>query len=126
MQSTCLQAAEETLLRSAHDCSDGGISVALAESCFSTLNRPSIGAQVDLAATLPAAAELFAETPSRIIVSFDASARARLEEIAAEFNCPLAVIGRVGGRDLRITIDRQPGRSHNFKITRTNGAHRAR
>jgi phosphoribosylformylglycinamidine (FGAM) synthase-like enzyme len=120
VQSTCMQAAEETLLRSAHDCSDGGLGVALAESCFSTLNRPSVGATVDLSATLHAAAELFAETPSRIIVSFDASARARLEEIAAQFNCPLAVIGRVGGPDLRITIDAQPAISQNVRELETH------
>jgi phosphoribosylformylglycinamidine synthase len=120
VQSTCLQAAEESLLRSAHDCSDGGISIALAESCFSTLNRPSIGATVDLSATLPAAAELFAETPSRIIVSFDESACARVEEIAAQFNCPLAIIGRVGGADLRITLDAQPAISQNVNELETH------
>jgi phosphoribosylformylglycinamidine (FGAM) synthase-like enzyme len=120
VQATCLQAAEETLLRSAHDCSDGGLAVALAESCFSTLNRPSIGAQVDLSGALPAAAELFAETPSRIVVSFDERARARVEEIAAEFNCPLAIIGRVGGADLRITFDQQPAVSHNVNELETH------
>jgi phosphoribosylformylglycinamidine synthase len=120
VQATCLQAAEETLLRSAHDCSDGGLAVALAESCFSTLNRPSIGAQLDLSGALPAAAELFAETPSRIIVSFDEQARPRIEEIAAQFNCPLAIIGRVGGTDLRITIDQQSAVSHNVNELETH------
>ncbi|HEY0098580.1 MAG TPA: phosphoribosylformylglycinamidine synthase subunit PurL [Pyrinomonadaceae bacterium] len=120
VQSTCLRAAEETLLRSAHDCADGGLGVALAESCFSTLNRASIGAQVELSGALSPAAELFAETPSRIIVSFDETARARLEEIAAEFDCPLAVIGRVGGQDLRITIDTQPAVSQNVNELETH------
>ncbi|HEV2799722.1 MAG TPA: phosphoribosylformylglycinamidine synthase subunit PurL [Pyrinomonadaceae bacterium] len=108
VQSTALRAAEEGLLRSAHDCADGGLAVALAESCFSTLNRPAVGALIDLAGTLTASAHLFAETPSRIIVSFDETARARVEEIAAELGCPLSIIGRVGGADLRIEIDGQP------------------
>jgi phosphoribosylformylglycinamidine synthase subunit PurL len=113
VQATCLQAADETLLHSAHDCSDGGLAIALAESCFSTLNRPSIGAQVELSGALPPSAQLFAETPSRIIVTFDETARARLEEIAAGFNCPLTIIGRVGGEELRLTIDAQPAISQN-------------
>ncbi|HJR07645.1 MAG TPA: phosphoribosylformylglycinamidine synthase subunit PurL [Pyrinomonadaceae bacterium] len=121
VQAACLQAADEGLLRSAHDCSDGGFSVALAESCFSTLNRPSIGASVDLTGDAPhAAAQLFAETPSRIVVSFDESARARLEEIANNLNCPLAIIGRVGGADLRITIDTQPAISQNVRELETH------
>ena len=41
---SCLEAAEAGLLRSAHDCSDGGLAVALAECCFSLYSKlaPSI------------------------------------------------------------------------------------
>jgi phosphoribosylformylglycinamidine synthase len=120
VQAACLAAAEESLLRSAHDASDGGLAVALAESCFSTLNRPSIGATVELPGALPAAAQLFGETPSRIVVSFDEQSRARVEEIAARFNCPLSIIGRVGGAQLRITIEGQPAVSHNVSELETH------
>jgi phosphoribosylformylglycinamidine synthase len=72
------------------------------------LNRPSIGASIDLAGAPPMPAQLFGETPSRIVISFNEAARARVEEIAAQHNCPLAIIGRVGGDDLRITVDNQP------------------
>ncbi len=48
VQSACLRAAEAGLLRSAHDCSDGGFAVTLAECCFSSLNRAAIGAQINL------------------------------------------------------------------------------
>ncbi|HEX8636021.1 MAG TPA: phosphoribosylformylglycinamidine synthase subunit PurL, partial [Pyrinomonadaceae bacterium] len=112
VQSTCLQAAEENLLRSAHDCSDGGLSVALAESCFSTLNRPSIGAQLNLclsdlsgAAENAAATYLFGETPSRIVISFKESEGDRIAEIAEQLNCPFVLLGRVGGEELRITFN---------------------
>ncbi|HYP00451.1 MAG TPA: AIR synthase related protein, partial [Pyrinomonadaceae bacterium] len=121
VQAACLQAADESLLRSAHDCSDGGLAVALAESCFSTLNRPAIGATLDLSGdTLSAVAQLFAETPSRIVVSFDEQARERVEEIASGLNCPLSIIGRVGGDDLRITIDSQPAVSQNVRELETH------
>jgi phosphoribosylformylglycinamidine synthase len=104
VQETCLRAIDEGLLRSAHDCSDGGLSVAVAESCFSTLNRAAVGADVELPAEFGAAVQLFSESPSRIVVSFDPSARARVEEIAAAEGCPVSVIGRAGGSRLRITV----------------------
>ncbi|HEX8069925.1 MAG TPA: phosphoribosylformylglycinamidine synthase subunit PurL [Pyrinomonadaceae bacterium] len=105
VQEVCLRAAEEGLLRSAHDCADGGLAVALAECCFSSLNRPAQGADVQLAGALAPVAQLFSESPSRIVVSFDPAARARLEELAAAHDCPLAVIGRVGGNQLRVAVN---------------------
>ncbi len=103
VQSVCLQAAEAGLLASAHDCSDGGLAVALAESCFASLNRPAVGAALSLNGSLPAASLLFSESPSRIIISFPESSREPLQEIAERHNCPFNVIGKVGGSSLRIT-----------------------
>src|SRR5258705_9792386 len=45
VQQTSLEAAEAGLLSSAHDCSDGGLGVALAECCFATLNTTATGAE---------------------------------------------------------------------------------
>jgi phosphoribosylformylglycinamidine synthase len=104
VQETCLRAAAEGLLRSAHDCSDGGLAVALAESCFSTHGRAGVGARVDLPDDSGAAVQLFSESPSRIVVSFDEGARARLEQLAAEQGCPFRVIGRAGGPRLRVSV----------------------
>jgi phosphoribosylformylglycinamidine synthase len=102
VQAVCLEAAESGLLASAHDCSDGGIAVALAESCFSSLNRQAIGAAVSLDDSLPTTSALFSESPSRIIVSFPESSRAALHEMAGRYNSPFKVIGKVGGSRLRI------------------------
>ncbi|HEX8149430.1 MAG TPA: phosphoribosylformylglycinamidine synthase subunit PurL [Pyrinomonadaceae bacterium] len=103
VQRAVLLAAEEGLLQSAHDCSDGGLAVALAECCFSSLGRGPLGATVALEGELSAAASLFGETPSRVLVSFEEAQRTRLERIAAQAGAPLKVIGRVGGTRLRIT-----------------------
>ncbi|PYS93062.1 MAG: phosphoribosylformylglycinamidine synthase subunit PurL [Acidobacteria bacterium] len=105
VQEVCLRGTEAGLLRSAHDCADGGLAVALAESCFSSLNRPAIGAGIELNGALAPPVQLFSESPSRIVVSFATEARAQLEEIAAELNCPFVVIGRVGDTSLRIAIN---------------------
>jgi phosphoribosylformylglycinamidine synthase II len=103
VQKVCLAAAEAGLIASAHDCSDGGLAVAIAECCFSSLNHSAVGADVSLKDSLPTPSSLFSESPSRIIVSFPESSRASLEEIAARLNCPFSVIGKVGGGRLRIS-----------------------
>jgi phosphoribosylformylglycinamidine (FGAM) synthase-like enzyme len=105
VQDACLRAAEAGLLRSAHDCADGGLAVALAESCFSSLNRVSIGASVQLPGTLSPASRLFSESPSRIIVSFDESMLGQLQEITTSAGCPLNLLGRVEAGALRINAD---------------------
>ncbi len=103
VQRAVLLAAEEGLLQSAHDCSDGGLAVALAECCFSSLGRGPLGATVTLEDGPRVSASLFGETPSRVLISFEESQRTRLERIAAQAGAPLKVIGRVGGARLRIT-----------------------
>ena len=107
VQRATLRAAEEGLLRSAHDCSDGGLAVALAESCFSSLNRRGVGADVTLPPSdgLPTAARLFSETPSRVVVSFEEASLERVRRIAEESGCPFAVLGRAGGDELRVDAD---------------------
>jgi phosphoribosylformylglycinamidine synthase len=105
VQTTCLEAAEAGLLASAHDCSDGGLAVALAECCFSSLNRAGCGADVSLSDSLTTASVLFSESPSRIIVSFPESSLAEMQALAARAGCPFNVIGSGGGNRLRIRLN---------------------
>ena len=105
VQSACLRAVEAGLLRSAHDCSDGGLAVALAECCFSSLNREAFGADIDITGEDDVVTRLFSETPSRIIVSFDQSALGDIEEIVAAASCPMTLLGNVGSDRLRIESD---------------------
>ncbi|HSQ24297.1 MAG TPA: phosphoribosylformylglycinamidine synthase subunit PurL [Pyrinomonadaceae bacterium] len=105
VQTACLRAAAAGLLRSAHDCSDGGLAVALAECGFSSLNRRSAGADIDITGDYDIATRLFSETPSRIIISFDQSALGNIEEIVAAAGCPMTLLGNVGSDLLRIESD---------------------
>jgi len=109
VQAACLRAAEAGLLKSAHDCSDGGLAVALAESCFSSLNRRRVGADISLEApdsSLQSPASLlFSESPSRIIISFAESDREEVERIAAAAGAPFTILGTVGSTRLRIESD---------------------
>ncbi|HSB28748.1 MAG TPA: AIR synthase-related protein, partial [Pyrinomonadaceae bacterium] len=104
VQATCLQAAEAGLLHSAHDCSDGGLAVAVSECCFSSLGRDAIGADLDLGAGFDSETLLFSESPSRIIVTFDPADEASVQRLAEANAAPFIIIGRVGGKRLTVTV----------------------
>jgi phosphoribosylformylglycinamidine synthase len=108
VQQATLEAAEAGLLASAHDCADGGLAVALAELCFSSLGKDAIGAEVDLKGPLNPTAQLFSESPSRIIISFDAGAIDSIRQIAETHRVPFAILGNVSGTELRISVNGEP------------------
>jgi phosphoribosylformylglycinamidine synthase subunit PurL len=105
VQNVCLEAAEAGLLKSAHDCSDGGIAVALAESCFASLGRALIGASANLPGELDVPATLFSESPSRIVISFAATDSSAIEQLAERHQAPLTMLGSVGGTRLTVTVN---------------------
>ncbi|MCS6873614.1 MAG: phosphoribosylformylglycinamidine synthase subunit PurL [Pyrinomonadaceae bacterium] len=105
IQDACLKLADEMLIKSAHDISEGGLAVALAESCFSSLNRKAVGAEINLPETTTSIESLlFGESPSRIIISFAEENLQKVEETARNFNCPFQIIGKVKGNKLKINV----------------------
>lgn len=99
-----LQAIEKGLLKSAHDCSDGGLSVALAESCI----QGKVGADVSFSANCAPVAALFAETQSRIIVSVASENLEALKELVDAQLVECTVLGKVGGDNLNIQVNEVP------------------
>jgi phosphoribosylformylglycinamidine synthase len=101
VQRCCIRAIDKSILRSAHDVSDGGVAVALAECCI--MNSAGIlGAKVELEEMMRADALLFGESPSRIVVSVQENHLGRLAELARSEGAPMQVIGKVGGKRLHI------------------------
>ena len=100
LQQAMLALAKKKLLRSAHDISDGGFAVALAESCIAYGH----GAQVSLPSSedAPAHALLFSEEPTRILVSFSPSNAAQVGDICARHGVPFEKIGTVTGQTVAI------------------------
>jgi phosphoribosylformylglycinamidine synthase len=90
--------AEERRLASAHDVSDGGLAVALAECAMSA----GIGAKVEFEAALRPAALLFGETTGRAVITFSVEEESAVRSSAEAAGVPFRVIGRVGGERLRI------------------------
>jgi len=108
LQSLLVTLADERLIRSAHDCSDGGLAVALAECCFDT---NGIGAEISIEsvevardARVNTAAALFGESASRVLVSVEPDQLTTVLERAAAAHVAAHVIGNTGGNRLRISV----------------------
>jgi phosphoribosylformylglycinamidine synthase len=110
LQRLLLDAVGRGLIRSAHDCAEGGFAVALAECCFeaggigAVVSIPGVGAGDG---TDRLAATLFGESASRVIVSAAAGDVPSLVAAAARAGVPATPIGRTGGHAIRIAVDGQ-------------------
>lgn len=101
VQEAVSQAIRTGMIRSAHDCSEGGLAVALAESCITGEQR--LGACI----TLPESPVqlwdlLFNEAPSRVIVTGASDRVDGLEKICKQAGAPFSYLGTVGGTHLQI------------------------
>src|SRR5439155_9037469 len=92
--------AASGLLRSAHDCAEGGLAVALAECCLWGGRGARIEVPLD---NHPPSHALFGEGPARVIVACAPSDRATLEAAAAQTRVPVVPLGIVGGDRLVLT-----------------------
>src|SRR5690606_8139827 len=109
LQAFLAAAAAAKLLRSAHDCADGGLAVAIAEAAIGgPYQAAPLGAGIQLVAPrgLTPEALLFGEDGARAVVSFDPELVDRIRALAAEHGVPFAVAGTVTepAADLRITV----------------------
>ncbi|MBU0709326.1 MAG: phosphoribosylformylglycinamidine synthase II, partial [Candidatus Omnitrophica bacterium] len=102
VQKTTLESVEKNLVQSAHDCSEGGLAVALAESIISSPDK-RIGAVVNLpVGSMRKDTLLFGETQSRIILSIRPGNLKKILSIAKKNKIPVSVIGKVTGNRLVI------------------------
>jgi phosphoribosylformylglycinamidine synthase len=108
LQQLVVALAAARLIRSAEDCSDGGIAVTLAECCFGS----GLGAEVSIETveissepTLNEMAAAFGESSSRIVVTASREDASRVLEMAGAVGVPAGVIGRTGGRRLTVVVD---------------------
>jgi phosphoribosylformylglycinamidine synthase len=94
-----LVAIDAGLVKSAHDCSEGGIAVALAESAIAG----GLGASLALDDDLAPVFSLFSETQGRIVLTIAEDAAESLTDLLVVYGVPFSVIGEVGGD--RLTIE---------------------
>ncbi|MBI4202364.1 MAG: phosphoribosylformylglycinamidine synthase subunit PurL [Chloroflexi bacterium] len=93
VQRACLRAISEGLLHSAHDCSEGGLAVALAECAI----QASLGFAGEFSVQGRWDAALFGEAQSRIVVSLPQEVLPRLEALCTQESVPYLGLGTVGG-----------------------------
>jgi phosphoribosylformylglycinamidine synthase II len=104
LQKAVIAVIQQGLVDSVHDCSDGGLAVALAEKAF----VKGVGARVNLASDgLPAEFALFGEDASRILLSCDPVNLSRIQEIAGEHGIAVDVLGETIPERLEISVDGQ-------------------
>src|SRR5262249_30781238 len=94
-----LEAAQERLLRSAHDVAEGGLAVALAECCF---GGPRLGVRVTVEGGMRTDALLFGESQSRMLISFRRKHLGRIRDLARRDDVPFTMLGEVRGQNLVI------------------------
>ena len=97
VQQLCRQSIKQGVVASAHDCSDGGLAVAVAESCI----QRGVGFQGT--AELPSRwdAAMFGENQSRIVVSLPPERWSHLSQMAEAVGVPVTFLGTTGGNYLR-------------------------
>jgi phosphoribosylformylglycinamidine synthase len=105
LQQLIVRLIAEGLVRSAHDCAEGGVAVTVAECTFDS----GIGVEANLplagdAGPHQVAATLFGESASRIIVSVSPEHVDAVLEAARSIAVPAAVIGQTGGDRIRLTV----------------------
>jgi phosphoribosylformylglycinamidine synthase II len=95
-QAACLDAIRAGIVRAAHDVSDGGLAVALAEMCMAG-NK---GAVLEWDMACRAETVLFGEEASRILLEIAAEHKAHFHEICEQHAIPYTTLGRVVDADL--------------------------
>ena len=100
LQRACRRLATESVVSSAHDCSEGGLAVTLAESSIAGGMGVECGDDTALGSKLAGSgsrwdAVLFGEAQSRIVVSLDPGRMERLESLCTQEGVEWAVLGKV-------------------------------
>jgi phosphoribosylformylglycinamidine synthase len=97
------------LVTAAHDCAEGGLAVALAESCVTgtrATGTPGIGCDVTLPTGRRLDETLFGEGPSRVLVTVEPARQREFEALMAESAIPWRWIGTTGGERLSVRVER--------------------
>ncbi|MFZ0992080.1 MAG: AIR synthase-related protein, partial [Candidatus Sulfotelmatobacter sp.] len=104
LQKAVIELVQQGLVESVHDCSDGGLAVALAEK---TLAK-GVGARVNVVSNgLPAEFALFGEDASRIVVSCTPDNIGRIQQMAEKYGIVADVLGETIPGQLEISLDGQ-------------------
>jgi phosphoribosylformylglycinamidine synthase len=104
LQKALVELIDAGLVESAHDCSEGGVAVTLAESTFSN----GVGVRANLESLgLPPEFVLFGEDASRIVISCDRSKLVGIQQVAEKYRLSAEEIGETVSDQVEIQLDRR-------------------
>ncbi len=103
LHEVCLETIRQGLVKSAHDCSEGGLAIAIAESAVS--GPVTLGAEISLESSIRKDALLFGESQSRIILSAKKKHIEKIIGIAEKKDVPATIIGKVINNRLKVNIN---------------------
>ncbi len=103
VHAVCLDAIQERIVSSAHDCSEGGLAVALSECCIGNFET-SLGCVIDIENSLDSRLDFqfFGEDQSRIIISTNRNNVSTIQSMASKRSVELSIIGEVAGTEFKI------------------------
>jgi len=116
VQDCCLKAINLGLIHSAHDVSQGGLAVAIAESCIAG----NLGFKGEVEGDFRADALLFGEGQSRIVLSLPEGNLSLLNQLAQELDVKIKVLGFVQNHNLNIAVKQEDKVSGNIDISIEN------
>ena len=110
LQKCLRELIKDRAIESAHDCSEGGLAVALAEACFVKPRpgtvAPYVGAEIDLNSNgVFTEGVLFGESASRVVISCDPKKASIIQQIAVKWGVRADRIGRTIPEKLVISVD---------------------
>jgi phosphoribosylformylglycinamidine synthase len=104
LHKTILELINSGYINSAHDISEGGIAVALAECCVMNKTK-NIGCEINYKYEFRKDFDMFSETQSRVIISANKKNEKDIAKICNKYNIKFIKIGSTGGAHLRINGD---------------------
>ena len=116
VQGACRELVRSGLATAAHDLSEGGLGVALAEMCFGGPGWPSVGATIRIAPRGRLDQALFGEDPARILIAYDPARRSDVADLAEAHGSPWQPLGVTGG-DFLLIEDEDGTRLVNASLT---------
>jgi phosphoribosylformylglycinamidine synthase subunit PurL len=120
LQHALLTLAQKSLIRSAHDCSEGGLACALAEAAVSSDSGP-FGLEVEVHDRIAPVALFFGETTGRVVVSCPSERSDEVLGTARNHGVPARLLGRVGEPDGTFSVTAPRG---TIRVSSTEVAHR--
>jgi phosphoribosylformylglycinamidine synthase len=103
VQNLVAAAIRDRLIQSAHDISEGGLAIAVAECCYSALGRAAIGAEINIPSHLEVRKDIFGEFSSAVLLTTNdvPELQRRAEQVGLKFND----LGKVGGNRLILNYE---------------------